>query len=322
MNEKAANLSEHRRCPACEYDLRGNTSGRCPECGTPILGAASSRLPWIYQRARGGIRAYAQTVALLLFKPRELAAEVRHRVRRQPARRFHLESMALATFLGAGLFAIDFLLRGARWDALLSPTVESLFQSQPHLVSWVQVYLFSDHISISIPIPAVLYRLPMYVWTDRLSILIPVLPVIYLTLRMSAWCYRLFFRIGAAKSQNARRRAARLAYYGSGLAPVLVSIFGILVLLHTLQGEEWMWAVGAWTTVIRLTWFILLLLTPIVFYYPTLTLLSVAGNASPGRKIAMVVLFPALSLLALIFSIITIFWTLGYVTIAIWSMTH
>jgi hypothetical protein len=22
-------------CPACEYDLTGNTSGVCPECGTP-----------------------------------------------------------------------------------------------------------------------------------------------------------------------------------------------------------------------------------------------------------------------------------------------
>jgi hypothetical protein len=22
-------------CPVCEYDLRGNTSGKCPECGTP-----------------------------------------------------------------------------------------------------------------------------------------------------------------------------------------------------------------------------------------------------------------------------------------------
>jgi hypothetical protein len=322
MNENAANVSDHRRCPACEYDLRGNTSGRCPECGTPILGGATSRLPWMYQKARGGIRAYVQTVALLLFKPRELAAEVRQRVQRQPARRFHHESMALATFLGAGLFAIDFLLRGSKWDSLLSPGTEVLFQAQPHAISWMHLYLFSEHLALSIPIPATLYRLPVYAWTDRLSILIPALPAVYIALRMSAWGYRMFFRIGSAKSRNARRRAARIAYYGSGLAPVVVSLLGILALLYTLQGEEWMWAVGGWTKVIWIAWLILLLITPVAFYYPTLTLLSVSGHASLRRKIAMVMLFPVLSLFALIASTIAVFWTLGYITIAIWSMTH
>lgn len=24
------------RCSACEYNLKGNTSGRCPECGSPV----------------------------------------------------------------------------------------------------------------------------------------------------------------------------------------------------------------------------------------------------------------------------------------------
>lgn len=27
---------KHGRCPACGYDLTGNTTGRCPECGTAI----------------------------------------------------------------------------------------------------------------------------------------------------------------------------------------------------------------------------------------------------------------------------------------------
>ena len=36
-------------CPVCQYDLRGNESGRCSECGTPI--EADSRIPlWFFSR--------------------------------------------------------------------------------------------------------------------------------------------------------------------------------------------------------------------------------------------------------------------------------
>src|SRR5271156_4595695 len=103
MSGRTVKINESRHCPVCEYDLRGNTSGRCPECGSPILGASSSRLPWLHQQARGGIRAYLQTMALLLFKPGELAKETQQRIQRRPARRFHHESIALATFIGAGM---------------------------------------------------------------------------------------------------------------------------------------------------------------------------------------------------------------------------
>src|SRR5271154_7136549 len=130
MSENAIKMDDSPHCPMCEYDLRGNTSGRCPECGSPILGASSSRLPWLHQRARGGIRAYMQTVAMLLLKPSELAKETQQRIQRRPARRFHLESIALATFIGTGLFAIIFLLRGSRWETLLNPGPNVLFGQQ------------------------------------------------------------------------------------------------------------------------------------------------------------------------------------------------
>lgn len=32
------------RCPACRYNLTGNTSGTCPECGTPIADAVRKEL--------------------------------------------------------------------------------------------------------------------------------------------------------------------------------------------------------------------------------------------------------------------------------------
>lgn len=31
------------RCPSCNYDLTGNTSGVCPECGTPVPQSSATR---------------------------------------------------------------------------------------------------------------------------------------------------------------------------------------------------------------------------------------------------------------------------------------
>ena len=323
MNHHAVNPADTRRCPACEYDLRGNTSGRCPECGAPILSTATSRLPWLYQKARGGITAYTQTVALLLFKPRQLAAETQQRIQRQPARRFHHESIALATFLGAGLFAILFLLRPAKWEPLLNPNVDSLFRPAQHVITWTSLTVASDRIALPIPLPTALYRLPLIVWTDRLFILIPALPSLYFSLRIIAWCYRAVFGFSSAAGRHfERRRAARLAYYGSGLAPVIVSFIGSIALLRTLQSDEWTWAVGHWNIPLFALWLLFLLATPIVFYYPTLTLLSLAGKTSRHAIAAMILLFPPLSFAITVSVTLTIFWIFGYILIALWSMTH
>jgi hypothetical protein len=34
--QRTSDSMQSSYCMKCEYDLRGNTSGRCPECGTPI----------------------------------------------------------------------------------------------------------------------------------------------------------------------------------------------------------------------------------------------------------------------------------------------
>ncbi|MGN6368466.1 MAG: hypothetical protein ACTHN5_09415 [Phycisphaerae bacterium] len=322
MNDNALNPSDTRRCPACEYDLRGNTSGRCPECGTIILSAASSRLPWLYQKARGGITAYLQTVALLLFKPRQLAAETHQRIQRQPARRFHQESIALATFLGAGLFAVLFLLRPAKWEPVLAPTPEALFENSRTLFSWSFVSLGFERFGIPIPLPAGIYRFPLLVWTDRLFILIPALPALYFSLRIIAWCYRAFFRFTASRQKFESRRAARLAYYGSGLAPVLISCIGVGILLRSFQSEEWTWAVGRWFIIIYSLWILLIVATPILFFYPTLTLLSLAAKYPRRAIAAMILLFPPICFSIIYLVTLAFFWTLGYIVIALWSMTH
>jgi predicted RNA-binding Zn-ribbon protein involved in translation (DUF1610 family) len=322
MRGNVVDLNDSRRCPSCEYDLHGNTSGRCPECGAPILGAASSRLPWLYQKARGGIRAYVQTVALLLFKPRDLANETKQRIQLSPAHRFHHESMALATFIGTGLFAVIFLLRGGRLEALLNPAPSTLFGEPQHFMSWAPIFSVSRNVSISIPIPATLYWMPVYVWTDRLLILIPVLPALYFSLRITAWCYRQFFRLGKADSSITRRRAVRLAYYGSGMAPIMVALIGAGTLLRIGQNDEWAWAVGRWSSVLWVVGIIFALATPVIFYYPTLTLLARAGKGALRHSIAMVLLFPVITALTFAATGFLVFWIFGYVTVAVWSMAN
>ena len=321
MRGNALHLNDTRRCPSCEYDLHGNTSGRCPECGSPILSAASSRLPWLYQKARGGIRAYIQTVALLLFKPRELAADTKQRIQHSPAHRFHHESMALATFIGTGLFAVIFLVRGARWETLLNPSPNSLFGEQKPVL-WAPLFALGSHFSISIPIPALAYWAPAFVWTDRLFILVPALPAIYFSLRITAWCYRQFFRVSIVNSPVNRRRAVRLAYYGSGLAPIVVTIVGIGTLLRVATNEEWAWAIGNWSALIWIATVLFALLLPIAFYYPTLTLLARAGRGTILHACTMVLLFPLITVLAFTLTTAFTFWVCGYVLVAIWSMAH
>jgi hypothetical protein len=302
MGGETLQLAESRHCPVCEYDLRGNTSGRCPECGTAIVAAAASRLPWIYRSARGGITAYVQTVAMLLFTPARLAAETRRRVPLVPAARFHQESMALSTIMGTGMIVICFLLRGASWDYWLNPTAETLF----------------DAASTRTPLLA----LPLAVWADRLFFLVPLLLAVYLAMQMSMWIYRQMLAAGGHRSAVGRRRATRIGYYGSGMVPVLVMIGGVSTALALLCSEDWTWAVGAWRPVIQGVIGVLVVAGLVAFVRPTFVLLSLAGRSTTGRVVAMCVVFPVVQAAVWTFIVGATFWILGYSMIAVWAMAN
>jgi len=57
-------------CPECGYSLRGLTSDRCPECGLRLdfIESAVSLIPWERRRELGRIRAYWQTVLMVLTR--------------------------------------------------------------------------------------------------------------------------------------------------------------------------------------------------------------------------------------------------------------
>ncbi len=268
MTSKATPIPDAGHCPICEYDLRGNASGRCPECGTPIAAAAVSRIPWIFRQARGGIRAYLQTIALLLFNPRRLAGEARRRVPLAPAKRFHQESMALAAILATAFSALCFLLAGSRLQAWLEPSHNTL----------IAIVADADP----------LVWLPLCAFTDRLLLVIPLLPALYLCLQLSAWYYRMMFAGIYALSQGepvtalARRRAARIAYYSSGLAPVLVVIVGLFCVGAMLTADDWVWAVGSWRPILYVLLALLAIAAVVVLYGPTFAILGLRGAARVG----------------------------------------
>src|SRR5690349_18858272 len=75
-------------CAQCGYHLRGITSDRCPECGLPIDHELTSRIPWVYRRHIGRVRAYLRTVRLATLNAKLLAAEVARPVSYSDAQRF------------------------------------------------------------------------------------------------------------------------------------------------------------------------------------------------------------------------------------------
>jgi len=198
------------------------------------------------------------------------------------------------------MFAIIFLLRGAAWETFLNPGIDVLFGQRGTARIW---------------------WMPMYVWADRLQILIPFVPALYISLWISAWFYRLVFRLGG-NSEIARRRAGRLAYYGSGLTPVMMILAGILTLLCILMNDEWNWVIGGWKPVLFVAAILFSIVLPVAFYYPTLTLLIRAGKGSVRNVLAMVLLFPLAAAGACALSFIAVFWIFGYVAVAFWAMAH
>lgn len=94
-------------CPACGYDLRGTTADRCSECGSAFDRATLrvSRLPWVHRRELGRIRAWRQTVWLVIRHPKTLAEEMAGPVDWPAASRFRWIMVVLGTAIVAATFA-------------------------------------------------------------------------------------------------------------------------------------------------------------------------------------------------------------------------
>ena len=91
-----AGVDEDLYCPECGYNLRGVTSDRCPECGEEFDRAtlAVSRIPWVYRKELGWLRAYWGTVWFVALHPRRFCQEVAHPVDFDDAQRFRWATIA------------------------------------------------------------------------------------------------------------------------------------------------------------------------------------------------------------------------------------
>ncbi len=60
-------------CPECGYSLRGLTSKRCPECGLLLdfIESGTPMIPWERRRDLDWLRAYWQTVLMVIFRSRK-----------------------------------------------------------------------------------------------------------------------------------------------------------------------------------------------------------------------------------------------------------
>jgi hypothetical protein len=69
-----------RRCVRCGYSLRGLASKRCPECGLEFDPDAPPPppVPWLRRKNTGWVRAYYQTIWLVVARPRTFANHAWH----------------------------------------------------------------------------------------------------------------------------------------------------------------------------------------------------------------------------------------------------
>ena len=121
-------------CPDCGYDLRSIGSDRCPECGAAIdrSGMGVSRLPWARRAEIGSLRAYLQTLWMVVAHPRELAGEVARPVRLIDAKRFRMVTLFIALLAPAQITALlygDRAASPAPWPVL--PDLGMMMSSTP-----------------------------------------------------------------------------------------------------------------------------------------------------------------------------------------------
>jgi hypothetical protein len=298
-----ASQSEGRLCPACDYDLRGNTSGRCPECGIHVGHGVLPKVPWVHRQHRGGRRAYFETLRILLFRPAALSREVVRRVSLAHARQFHRESVILGTILGSGTLVVALLIRGPGLDRWVSPDYRIMLRDGG---TWIP-------------------RSPAYVLTDSLLMLLALVPAVYLSLHATMATYRWFFGMGASETaelRRMRRRAKVLAYYGSGLVPPLTLLIGGAMVCATARADMATLTWKIWSILVPAGLIVLPILAMWVFYYPTLVMMRRAGRAGMARMMMMAYAFPAMQVGIWTVVLTVVFWVVGYLAIVLRSVAQ
>jgi hypothetical protein len=294
-------VSHELPCPRCGYDLRGTVvergGRRCPECGGVWRGGELSRVPWVHRGRLGRVRGYVRTVKVVMFRPGVLAREAP--LGEREARQFHRVSLVVAAVVATALLLGTFFLRGLQWENDLAAHIPTAEDRR------------------NVPIE----DFPMYALTDSVWIVVPLGICVYLGLGAAMWLYRVFLRVGSGDRRHARR-VRRVGLYASGLLPVTLALLGLLAMGGMVIYEEHSWL----TDELEMAWqaglFVLGAAAAAFFYVPTLRLVWLTGRWKGFRIVLMLPIFPYAAGLAGLGITVVVFWGIGYVAIAFWSMFH
>lgn len=271
-------------CPVCGYDLRATArvagEARCPECGTVSHELAASRIPWVQRRQRGRIKAYLQTLWMVLRRPGELAREVEGRLGRRDAARFELISRILATVVGAGLAGLA---------------------------------IAGDHPN---PWPLddrVFWLTPLIALADSWWGLLPLAVGVYLALWMNLGIYRWVFCL--RERGIMRRRMGRMVTYAAALLPLEAFLTGSMFLTVQLRATD-----HGTDEIVGPVIAGLGLVAGVVFLWPTLAIIANGGQAKGLRGALMVAAYPVIAVAVFVGTLLPVVWAGGYTALAIRSM--
>jgi hypothetical protein len=300
MTTPAPIAPRERPCFRCGYDLRGTAAvdgvRRCPECGTVCRGRVYSRIPWVHRRHLGVVRAYLRTISFVLLRPGEMARE--SWIGESDARGFHRLSLLVVTVLTTALLLGTFFLRGDLWRHDLAAHIPAADE-------------FSGPIS----------DFPMHALTDGPWIVVPLAISVWLGLAVALWIYRGFLRVLSGNRRH-RRRVRSIGFYASAILPGTLTLLGLLAMGGMVLYEDHPWLPESPATVWAVSLIVLGFLAAASFYVPTLWLVWTTGRWRILRTILMLPIFAYAAGLAGLGVATAVFWTTGYLAIALWSMIH
>jgi len=282
-------------CPGCGYDLRGTAvvegMRRCSECGQSTEKSAAKRastIPWTHRRTRGRVSAYIRTLFWYVLNFSKLPREIERPAVLRDAKLFYRISLLFAM---VQLAALTFVL---------------------YKLLDVNFSISFEHIPLPLLPPIVLID----GWWG------PLIGAcgIWLGMHLAMTVVRPLLVIGTIHRVR-RARLWRASLYFSAVLPLLVAGLGLMAVVNAVIEQShvfWfsrhrdfvVWAMG-------LLWVYVL----VVLYVPAIGAISNVGGFKWWRGAAVVVVMPVAIVGITAATAFIIMWVVGYVALAVQSMT-